>query len=48
MSFVVGYVVIVGFLKFISTRSFAVFVWYRVIIGLVIYALLGAGVISAI
>lgn len=48
VSFVVGYVVIVGFLKFISTRSFAVFVWYRVIIGLVIYALLGAGVISAI
>lgn len=48
VSFVVGYIVIVGFLKFISTRSFAVFVWYRVIIGLVIYALLGAGVISAI
>lgn len=48
VSFVVGYLVIVGFLKFISTRSFAVFVWYRVIIGLVIYALLGAGVISAI
>ena len=48
VSFIVGYAVIVGFLRFISTRSFAVFVWYRVIIGVLIYVLLGTGVIAAL
>ncbi|WP_291798587.1 undecaprenyl-diphosphate phosphatase [Brevibacterium sp.] len=47
VSFVLGYVVIVGFLKYVQTRSFAIFVWYRVVLGLVIYALLLTGVLSA-
>lgn len=48
VSFAVGYVVIVGFLKFIQTKSFAIFVWYRVALGLVVFALLGTGVLSAV
>ncbi|HLR43941.1 MAG TPA: undecaprenyl-diphosphate phosphatase [Brevibacterium sp.] len=46
VSFVIGYVVIVGFLKFVQTRSFAVFVWYRVAVGILIYILLGTGVMQ--
>lgn len=48
IAFVVGYAVIVFFLKLISTRSFMPFVWYRIALGLLLYALLGAGVIPAI
>ncbi|MEV0984081.1 undecaprenyl-diphosphate phosphatase [Brevibacterium sp. NPDC049920] len=48
VSFVVGYVVIVGFLKFIQTKSFAIFVWYRVALGLFVFVLLGTGVLSAV
>lgn len=48
VSFVVGYAVIVGFLKFVQTKSFAVFVWYRVAVGLLIYVLLGTGVLQPI
>jgi undecaprenyl-diphosphatase len=46
VSFGVGYAVIVGFLKFVQTKSFAVFVWYRVAVGLLIYVLLGTGVLQ--
>ena len=46
VSFAVGYAVIVGFLKFVQTKSFAVFVWYRVAVGLLIYVLLGTGVLQ--
>ena len=47
VSFGVGYAVIVGFLKFIQTKSFAVFVWYRVALGIVILILLSTRVLSA-
>lgn len=47
VSFGVGYAVIVGFLKFIQTKSFAVFVWYRVALGIVIFILLSTRVLSA-
>ena len=46
VSFVVGYAVIVGFLKFVQTKSFAVFVWYRVALGVLIFILLGTGVLQ--
>lgn len=46
VSFVVGYAVIVGFLKFVQTKSFAVFVWYRVALGVLLYILLGTGVLQ--
>lgn len=34
------------FMKFISTRSFMPFVWYRVALGIVIIALVSAGALS--
>lgn len=47
VSFGVGFAVIVAFLRFVQTKSFAVFVWYRVILGLLIFALVGFGVVQA-
>ena len=41
-----GYAVIAWFMKFISTKSFMPFVYYRVALGLVIIALVAAGVLS--
>ncbi|MFE0645956.1 undecaprenyl-diphosphate phosphatase [Streptomyces sp. NPDC058877] len=46
IAFVVGYAVIAWFMKFITTRSFMPFVWYRVVLGIVLFALVGAGVLS--
>ena len=47
IAFVVGYVIIGWFLKFVSTRSYRLFVWYRIFLGLALYVLLGFNVISA-
>ena len=47
IAFVVGYAVIVVFLKLVSTKSYMPFVWYRVVIGFILLALLGTGVINA-
>ncbi|MET9355760.1 undecaprenyl-diphosphate phosphatase [Streptomyces sp. NPDC006617] len=46
VAFAVGYVVIAWFMKFISTKSFMPFVYYRVILGVVVIVLVGAGVLS--
>lgn len=46
VAFVVGYAVIAWFMRFISTRSFQLFVVYRVLLGLGVYGLLAAGVLS--
>lgn len=46
IAFVVGYFIIGWFLKFISTKSFRPFVWYRIGLGLLLYILLGTGVIT--
>lgn len=46
VAFVTGYGVIVVFLKWISTKSYMPFVVYRIILGLVVFALLGAGVLT--
>jgi undecaprenyl-diphosphatase len=48
IAFVVGYAVIVGFLKLVSTRSYMPFVVYRVLLGLAVLGLLGAGVLHAL
>ena len=45
-AFVTGYVVIIGFLKLVSTRSYLVFVIYRVLLGGAIFALLASGALS--
>jgi undecaprenyl-diphosphatase len=47
IAFVVGYVIIGWFLKFVSTRSYRLFVWYRILLGMALYLLLGFNVISA-
>ena len=47
IAFGVGYGVIVVFLKLVSTRSYMAFVYYRIALGLLVFALLGAGVLSA-
>ncbi|MEW2495404.1 undecaprenyl-diphosphate phosphatase [Streptomyces nodosus] len=46
IAFVSGYVVISWFMKFISSKSFMPFVWYRIALGIVIIALVAAGVLS--
>ncbi|GHB26897.1 undecaprenyl-diphosphatase 2 [Streptomyces viridiviolaceus] len=46
IAFATGYVVIAWFMKFISTKSFMPFVWYRVALGVVIIALVAMGVLS--
>lgn len=46
-AFVVGLAVIVVFLRYISHHTFRVFVAYRLVLGLVLFALLGTGVLSA-
>jgi undecaprenyl-diphosphatase len=40
--------VIIGwFLRYISTKSYRIFVWYRIALGLLVFLLLGFNVISA-
>jgi len=46
VAFAVGYVIIGWFLKFISTKSFRPFVWYRIALGLLLFILLGLNVIT--
>lgn len=46
ISFIVGYGVIVVFLKIVSTRSFMPFVWYRVALGSAMLGLLALGILT--
>ncbi|MGA4856354.1 MULTISPECIES: undecaprenyl-diphosphate phosphatase [Streptomyces] len=46
VAFAVGYAVIAWFMRFITTRSFMPFVYYRVALGILIFILVGAGVLS--
>jgi undecaprenyl-diphosphatase len=46
IAFASGYAVIAWFMKWISTKSFMPFVWYRVALGIVIIALVTAGALS--
>jgi undecaprenyl-diphosphatase len=46
IAFVSGYAVIAWFMKFITTKSFMPFVWYRIALGVVIIALVAAGTLS--
>ncbi|MGW5211946.1 undecaprenyl-diphosphate phosphatase [Streptomyces sp. NPDC004051] len=46
VAFAVGYAVIAWFMKFISTKSFMPFVWYRIALGIVIIVLVSTGVLS--
>ncbi|MER7656573.1 undecaprenyl-diphosphate phosphatase [Streptomyces albidoflavus] len=46
VAFAVGYAVIAWFMRFITTRSFMPFVYYRVALGILIFILVAAGVLS--
>ncbi|MET8786549.1 undecaprenyl-diphosphate phosphatase [Streptomyces sp. NPDC004589] len=46
IAFASGYAVIAWFMKFISSKSFMPFVWYRIALGVAIIALVTAGVLS--
>jgi len=47
VAFAVGFVIVGWFLKFVSSHSYSVFVWYRIALGLVLFVLLGFNVINA-
>lgn len=47
IAFGVGYGVIVLFLQLVSTRSYLPFVYYRVVLGLAVFLLVGMGVLPA-
>ncbi|MDO5738970.1 MAG: undecaprenyl-diphosphate phosphatase [Ornithinimicrobium sp.] len=47
IAFVVGYAVIAWFMRYITTHTFTPFMIYRIIAALVLFGLLGAGVIQA-
>ncbi|WP_328869876.1 undecaprenyl-diphosphate phosphatase [Streptomyces sp. NBC_00287] len=46
IAFVTGYAVIAWFMKFISTKSFMPFVWYRIALGILIIVLVATGALS--
>ncbi|MFE6335008.1 undecaprenyl-diphosphate phosphatase [Streptomyces sp. NPDC057798] len=46
IAFVTGYAVIAWFMKFISTKSFMPFVYYRIALGILIIALVATGALS--
>lgn len=47
IAFVIAYVIIGWFMRYISERSYNLFVWYRILLGAGIFVLLGTGVINA-
>src|SRR5699024_7251954 len=47
-SFILGLFVIHGSHGYVKTRSFGIFAWSRVALGLVLYAVLGTGVRAAV
>ncbi|MET9375666.1 undecaprenyl-diphosphate phosphatase [Streptomyces sp. NPDC003035] len=46
IAFAVGYAVIAWFMKFITTKSFMPFVIYRIVLGIVLFILVGTDVLS--
>ncbi|MGM1061149.1 undecaprenyl-diphosphate phosphatase [Saccharothrix sp. Mg75] len=47
VSFVVGYATIAWLLRYVSKHSYSVFVWYRLLLGIVLMGLLSMNLISA-
>ncbi|MCE7079409.1 undecaprenyl-diphosphate phosphatase [Streptomyces sp. ST2-7A] len=46
VAFFVGYAIIAWFMHWVSTRSFAPFVWYRIVVGILILVLVWMGVLD--
>jgi undecaprenyl-diphosphatase len=47
IAFVVGFAVIAWLLRFVAKHTVYVFVWYRIALGVLLFAALGAGLVSA-
>ncbi|MGP5700910.1 undecaprenyl-diphosphate phosphatase [Glutamicibacter arilaitensis] len=47
VAFVVGFLIVGWFLKFVSNRSYSFFVWYRILLGLALFVALGLGWMAA-
>ncbi|MFB9907079.1 undecaprenyl-diphosphate phosphatase [Allokutzneria oryzae] len=47
VAFAIGYATIAWLLRYVAKHSVYVFVWYRIALGLFLFAMLGAGAISA-
>jgi undecaprenyl-diphosphatase len=47
VSFIVAYAAVAWLLKYISNHSYAVFIWYRVALGLLLVVLLATGAVAA-
>lgn len=47
IAFLVGYAVIAWFMRYITTHTFTPFMIYRIVLALVLFALLGTGVLAA-
>lgn len=48
IAFAVGYAAVAWLLHYLATRTFTVFVLYRIAVGILVLALLGAGVIAPV
>lgn len=46
VAFVVGYIIVGWLLRYVATHNLRLFVWYRVLLGLALYLLLGLNVIQ--
>ncbi|WP_313814598.1 undecaprenyl-diphosphate phosphatase [Glutamicibacter sp.] len=47
VAFIVGFLMVGWFLKYVSTHSYRFFVWYRIILGFILFIALGFGLINA-
>ncbi|MDT0188769.1 undecaprenyl-diphosphate phosphatase [Rothia terrae] len=47
VAFISGYLMIGWFLKYVSSNSYGIFVWYRIAVGVLVYILLGLGILVA-
>lgn len=46
VAFAVGYVMIVAFLKVVATHSYLPFVYYRIVLGILVFGLLAAEILT--
>ena len=47
VAFIVGFLIVGWFLKFVSTHSYRFFVWYRILLGLALFVALGLSWMAA-
>jgi undecaprenyl-diphosphatase len=47
ITFIVAYAAIAWLLKYIARHSYAIFIWYRIVVGLILVILLATGTLAA-